>query len=433
MKIKQADQQINKLIHKESTRQRTSLQLIPSENYTSKAVRQAVGSVLMHKYSEGQVSKRYYEGNKYIDEIEELCKRRALKAFNLSGDDWGVNCQALSGSIANLAVYNAIIKPKNKIMSMYLYDGGHLSHGWKFKDRKTTLSSKIYKSVYYHVDKKTEVFNYDSIREIAKSEKPQLIISGGTSYPREIDHKQLSQIANEIGAYYMADIAHEAGLVIGKAHSSPFPYADVVTMTTHKTLRGPKGALIIAKKKLQDQIDKSVFPGIQGGPFNNNIAGIAVALEESLTKKFKQYSQKTVENAKLLAEYLKNQGYRLVSGGTDKHLILIDLENKASAKYVAKALNEAGLVVNKNTIPNEPNSPSNPSGIRIGTPTVTTRGMGQPEMKKIADWFDQVVDITRQNSDLKLEEFLTTIKKLDTIKDIRKDIKNLCGKFPLLN
>jgi glycine hydroxymethyltransferase len=355
-----------------------------------------------------------------------------LRAFGLNKDKWHVNVQAYSGSIANLAVYNALIESGDKIMGMYLFDGGHLSHGWQYKGKKVSLSSKIYKPVYYHVDPKTGEFDYDEVERIAKKEKPRILISGGTAYPREINHKKLAVIAKSINAYYMADIAHEAGLVAGKANSSPFPYADVITMTTHKTLRGPRGTLIFCKKELANNIDRSVFPGLQGGPFNNNIAAIAVCLKETQSPSFKKYATQVVKNAKILAKELKKKDFNLVSGGTDKHLLLIDLRNKNTVgKYVARALKYAGITTNMNTIPSEPNSPMNPSGIRLGTPTITTRGMKEGEMAEIARWIDKVVNAIQPYKDLEFDKFEKKIVKIKVVKEIRGKVKRLCRKFPL--
>ncbi len=431
MKNSQSNSDILKLIYQEKKRQENELQLIPSENYTSSDVRLALGSPLTHKYSEGQIEKRYYEGNEIIDKIEKVCKEEALKTFGLN-NKWHVNVQAYSGSIANLAVLNALLVPNDKILAMYLFEGGHLSHGWEYKKKKITLSSKIYNVNYYHVNDKTEVFDYEAISKIAEREKPNIIISGGTAYPREIDHKELSNIAKEINAYYLADIAHEAGLVAGKVNSSPFPFADIVTMTTHKTLRGPRGALIFCRKELSEKIDRSVFPGIQGGPFNNNIAAIAVCLKEAQTKAFKQYAKQVIKNTKQFENELKKYNFRLVAKGTDKHLLLINLLNKnISGKYASRALQIAGITLNKNTIPNEPSSPLDPSGIRLGTPTITTRGMKENEMKTIAKWINEVVEISKGYVRFNFDEFQKKVIDDQRIHDIKKEVIKLCKQFPL--
>lgn len=425
------DTEIDKLIQEERKRQLSTLQLIPSENYTSGAVREALGSVLVHKYSEGQIGKRYYEGNEIIDEIERLCKIRALKTFKLD-KSWHVNVQAHAGSNANLAVYNALLKSDQKILSMYLFEGGHISHGWKYKGRSVSISAKLYETSYYHVNKETGTFDYGEIRKTAQREKPRIIISGGTAYPRTINHEKLSEIAQEVNAFYMADIAHEAGLIAAEVNTSPFPYADVVTMTTHKTLRGPKGALIFCKKEYAEQIDRSVFPGLQGGPMNNNIAAIAVALKEAQSNKFKTYAKQVVRNAKVLAEELKKHNFKLISDGTDKHLILVDLRDKEiSGKYAARALSLAGIILNKNTIPGEPGSPFDPSGIRLGTPFITTMGMKEKEMKQIAEWINKTISITQPSVQLPFTRFQKKVSEFLEIKTIHKEVTNLCKNFSL--
>ncbi len=402
------------LIKKEEKRQAETLMMIPSENYTYPEVRQAVGSVLMHKYSEGQPQKRYYQGNDVIDEIELLTKINALELFKLTPDKWAVNCQALSGAPANLAIYNALLEVGDKILSLYLPDGGHLSHGWQTAERKVTLVSKIYNVDFYHVDPKTYLIDYDKLEKQAIKFKPKIITSGSTAYPREIDHKKLGEIAKKVGAYYLADVSHEAGLVAADVNTSPFPHADVVMMTTHKTLRGPRGALIFSHADLGAKIDSSVFPGIQGGPHNEIIAGIAIALQKANTKEFKVYAKKVIENAQVLANKLIDLKIPVVTSGTDKHLILIDLRPlEVNGTAVANALETAGIIVNKNTVPYDTASPMNPSGIRIGTPAITARGMGKKEMEKIADWIAEII-----------------INK-DSAAKIKSDVRKLCNAYKI--
>ena len=428
------------MIKKEEERQKNTLMMIPSENYTYPEVRQAVGSVLMHKYAEGQPKRRYYQGMANVDEIEELCEKRALEAFRLKEDGWGVNVQPYSGTPANLAVYNALLSPGDKIMAMYLPDGGHLSHGWEYKGNKITFVSKIYQVKFYHVDSKTEVFDYRKIEVMAKTFGPKLLISGGTAYPREIDHELMGKIAKKAGAYYMADIAHEAGLVAGGSNKSPFPYADVVTMTTHKTLRGPRGAMIFARRNLLEAVDASIFPGFQGGPHIHSIAGIAIALENTKTPKFKKYARDVVSNAQYLASLLENGGLRLVSGGTDKHIILVDLrDKKTSGWFVALALEQAGIVANRNTIPNDSGSPYYPSGLRLGTPATTARGMGKAEMQLIAGWILAVIELVSgyeipSNPEVRTTYLKAFKKKFENHKDlmgIAGEVKSLCKLFPV--
>lgn len=440
MRLSAVDHDIAKLIAQESARQRDVLEMIPSENYASPAVREAVGSVLMNKYAEGQVGKRYYQGNSVIDDVEKLCKDRAIKAFHLNASDWGVNVQPLSGSPANLAVYNGILDPGDRIMAMYLPDGGHLSHGWQLPNKKITIVSKFWDIEFYHVDPNTRVFDYDGIERQARKYLPKLLISGGTAYPRQIDHKRMAAIAHEVGAYYLADIAHEAGLVAAGVNTSPFPFADVVTMTTHKTLRGPRGAMIFARTELMDRINASVFPGIQGGPHEHTIAGIAVALGEVMKPVFGRYAKQVVANAQLLAKLFLDAGFDVVSGGTDKHLVLMDLRKTGeSAWIVAWALEYAHIVVNRNTVPFDTGSSVYPSGIRMGTPAITTRGMKEKEIKIIAAW---IIEVIHEVSHYRLPEgkearvaFIAKAKKQIAVNKkllaISKEVSTLCHKFPV--
>lgn len=386
------DTQIKKLIDAEKGRQKKVINLIASENYVSKDVLQALGTELVNKYAEGYATKRYYGGNEIVDKVELLTIDRALKLFNLKPTEWAVNVQALSGSPANVAVYLALVPQGGKIMGMSLDQGGHLTHGYK-----VSITGKFWTQVPYGVDKNTEVLNYESIKEIANREKPAIIVGGYTAYPREIDFKKLKEIADACGALLMIDMSHIAGLVAGKAYPSPFQYADVVTTTTHKTLRGPRSALIFSKidtRELNKKIDKAVFPGMQGGPHMNQIAAVAVALKEASTPAFKKYAMQIKKNAKTMAEELKNKGWRIISGGTDSHLILVDtwMDGKGiSGKEASDRLEKEGIIVNKNAIPFDTRPPVDPSGIRIGTAAETTRGKKEKDMKRIADRIDKIL------------------------------------------
>jgi glycine hydroxymethyltransferase len=441
--LNQIDPELSEVIKKEQQRQKEQLQLIPSENYTSKAVQEAVGSVLMNKYSEGQPGKRYYQGNQFIDEVELLAKSRALTLYNLDPDEWDVNVQAVTGSVANLAVLTALLEPGDTILSMFLYDGGHLSHGWQLPDgKKVAFSSKVFNVQYYRVNPQSERFDYNEIQKQAQELKPKLMISGGTAYPPEIDHERMAHIAHEVGAWYLADIAHEAGLVAAGVNSSPFAYADVVTMTTRKTLRGPIGAMIFSRREdneshhsrkgFNEMINRAVFPGLQGGPMNHSIGGIATCLKEALEPEFKDYAQQVVTNAKYLATALAGYGFHIVSGGTEKHLVLIDLQNKETrGRNLAMALEEANIITNANTHPNEQGSPFYPSGLRLGTPAVTSRGMKEPEMEQIAVWLNQVMEIIK-NTPLKLGEFSEELeKRKPALKVIAEEVKKLTALFPV--
>lgn len=435
-----AKDEIFDLIKAEKKRQKETLMMIPSENYTYPEVRDAVGSILMHKYAEGDPGRRYYQGNEVVDKVESLCERRVLEAFDLSPDKWHANVQPHSGCEANLAVYNGLIEVGDKIMSMFLPDGGHLSHGWHMGDRKVTLVSKIYDVHFYHVDPKTEVFDYAEIEKQAMKVRPKMIITGGTAYTRDIRYRKMASIAKKAGALFMADIAHEAGLIAAGAMKSPFPWADAVTFTTHKTIRGPRGAVIVVKKELGNQIDRSIIPGLQGGPHLHTIAGIAIALENTKSKKFRNYAQQTVSNAKALARELVLLGYHVVSGGTDKHLVLVDLRNKdTNGWFTAWAMEAAGIVANRNTVPNDSGSPFYPSGLRLGTPALTVRGMKERQMRQIANWIDQVVthvgprDLPEDVESRKvyLRKFLAEIGKDRVLRKIAGEVKVLCGEFPI--
>jgi glycine hydroxymethyltransferase len=386
------DTQIKKLIDAEKRRQKRMVNLIASENFVSKDVLEALGSELTNKYAEGYPGARYYGGNKVVDRVERLAQERALALFKLTPAEWVVNVQPLSGSPANLAVYTALVPQGGKIMGMSLAHGGHLTHG-----HKVSASGKFWTQISYGVDKKTTTLNYDELKEVAVRERPALIVAGFTAYPRMIDWKQFRAIADLCGAYLMVDMSHIAGLVAGGVYPSPFPYADVVTTTVHKTLRGPRSALIFSRKdsrELDTKIDKAVFPGLQGGPHLNQIAAVAVALKEAAAPAFKKYAAQVVKNAAAFSDEFQKLGWRVVSGGTDSHLILLDtwMSGKGiSGKEASDRLEKAGIIVNKNTIPNDTRTPVDPSGIRLGTAAETTRGKKEKDFVAIARRIDVVL------------------------------------------
>ncbi len=406
--LEQYDPQIHELIRQEEARESGSIRLIPSENYVSKAVMQASGSCLTNKYAEGYPNKRYYEGQQVTDLIEKTARERAKKLFKADH----ANVQPYSGSVANLAAYTALINPGDTIMGLSLPHGGHLTHGWK-----VSVTSRIFNSVQYMVSPDTGRFDYNQIEEAAKKYKPKIIISGATAYPREIDFEAFGQIAQNVGAYHVSDIAHIAGLVVAGIHQSPVPYADIVSTTTHKTLRGPRGGMLLCKAEHADKVDRAVFPGLQGGPHMHTLTAIAVAMAEADTPEFIAYAKQIVKNAKALAEKLLEYGFNLVSGGTDNHLILIDLRNKnVLGKKFAKALDRARIVSNYNTTPLDPAHPANPSGLRIGTPAITTRGMKEPEARQIAGFINKVVE---------------NIDNESVIEEVGKEVLLLCSHFPV--
>jgi glycine hydroxymethyltransferase len=407
--LRQTDPEVAELVEAEANRQFAKIRLIPSENYVSQAVLDATGTVLTNKYSEGYAGRRYYEGQQLIDPIESLAIDRAKALFGVDH----ANVQPYSGSPANLAVYLAFCKPGDTIMGMGLPAGGHLTHGWN-----VSITGKFFRSVAYGVKKETGRVDLDEVRELAKKERPKLLWCGGTAIPRTIDFAGFKSIADEVGAILVADIAHIAGLVAGGAHPSPAGHADVVSTTTHKTLRGPRGGMLMCKAQHASAIDKAVFPGLQGGPHNQTTAGIAVALKEASTPDFKRYAGQIVTNSRALAEELLARGYDLVSGGTDNHLILIDLTNKGvPGKKAAQALDRAGLVLNYNTVPFDPRKPFDPSGVRLGTPSVTSRGMGAAEMKHVADWLDRGVQAAKNEDGAALDKIFA-------------EVRELTGKFP---
>jgi glycine hydroxymethyltransferase len=381
--LKQTDPEIYDLIRAEERYEIDSVRLIPSENYVSRAVLEATGSILTNKYSEGYSGRRYYEGQRYIDQIENIVVARARELFGAEH----ANVQPYSGSPANLAVYLALLKPGDTLMGLALPHGGHLTHGWA-----VSATGIFWRAVHYQVDRESQRIDYDAVRDLAKKERPKIIVTGATAYPRQFDFKIFGEIAKEVGAFMLADISHIAGLIVAGAHPDAVPYADVVTTTTHKTLRGPRGAMILCRNEVAEKIDKAVFPGLQGGPHNHTTAAIGVALKEAATPAFKEYGHQIVRNARAMAEELLAHGFNLVSGGTDNHLILIDLTNKkVIGKKGAQALDRAGIICNYNTVPYDPRKPFSPSGLRLGTPAVTSRGMGEGEMRQIARWIDQAI------------------------------------------
>jgi glycine hydroxymethyltransferase len=377
------DPKVLELIRAEERRQADKIRLIPSENYVSRAVLEATGSVFTNKYSEGYAGKRYYEGQQCVDPLETMAQERACSLFGAEH----ANVQPYSGSPANLAVYFAFLKPGDKVMGLALPMGGHLTHGWN-----VSITGRYFQSVQYGVRKDTGRIDLDEVRDLARRERPQLLWAGGTAYSRLWDFAAMAEIAREVGARFAVDMAHVAGLVAGGAHPSPIPHADVVTTTTHKTLRGPRGGMILCRTAHASALDKAVFPGLQGGPHDHTTAGIAVALHEAAQPAFREYAQNVVKNAAALAAELMARGYHVVSGGTDNHLILVDLTSKnITGKIAAKALDKAGIELNYNSVPYDTRKPFDPSGIRLGSPSVTSRGMGPTEMKQIASWMDRVM------------------------------------------
>lgn len=422
--IKKKDPEIYEAIMGELQRQSENLELIASENYVDYSILEAAGCIMTNKYAEGypyrrsketgeltyRLSGRYYGGCDFVNDAERLAIERAKELFGAEH----ANVQPHSGSQANMAVYFAVLNPGDKIMGLSLAHGGHLTHG-----HDVSFSGIFYKVVHYGVDPATEQFNYDEILKIAKQEKPKLIMCGASAYPRIIDFKKFREIADEVDAYLVADIAHIAGLIVAGLHPSPIPYADFVTTTTHKTLRGPRGGMILCKAKYQDQLDKTVMPGIQGGPLMHIIAAKAIAMKQAQSEEFKQYQHQIIKNAHTLADTLAELNFKLVSGGTDNHLMLINLGKKGegpSGKKIEEALDKAGITANKNTVPFDTRSPFVTSGIRLGTPAVTTRGMKEPEMVEIANFIKSVYD--NYDNDEKLAE-------------VKKQVKELCDRFPI--
>jgi glycine hydroxymethyltransferase len=406
--LKNQDEQVFAIVEREEKRQNEEIELIASENYVTPAVLEAMATVLTNKYSEGYPGHRYYGGNYIIDDIENLAIERVKKLF----DAEHVNVQPLSGSPANAAVYMAFLNPGDKVLGLKLDHGGHLSHG-----HKVNFSGRLYNFVQYGVNPETGIIDMAEVREIALREKPKMIVAGFSAYSREIDWQKFQDIADEIGAYTFADIAHIAGLIAGKQLKNPVPIFDVVSTTTHKTLRGPRGAIIMCKEKYAKQVNSAVFPGMQGGPHDHITAAKAVAFGEALKPEFTEYAKQIIKNAKTMAEEFINLGYRIVSGGTDNHLMVVDLSSKGLAgKEAEVAWEKIGISVSRSTIPNDPNPPMNPSGVRLGTPAITTRGMKEQEMKLIVSLMDKA--LMNREDEAKLAEF-------------KEEIKKLCAQFPI--
>lgn len=407
MKLEKSDSEVYELVKKEIEREEYSLIMIASENYVFEDILEAQGCVLTNKYAEGYPFKRYYSGCYFLDKIEEIAIERAKKLFNAEH----ANVQPHSGSSANMAVYYAVLNFGDTILGMDIDHGGHLTHG-----ARVSFSGKFYRTVGYKVSQKNEMLDYDEIRDIALKEKPKLIVAGASAYSRIIDFKKFREIADEVGAYLMADIAHIAGLIVTGYHPSPIEYAHFVTTTTHKTLRGPRGGLILCKQEFAKKIDSAVFPGIQGGPLMHVIAAKAVALKNAMSEDFKEYSKQIIINAQHLCKKMMEKGYRIVSGGTDNHLFLVDLTNEGiTGKIAQEALEKSGIMINKNLIPFDTKSPMVTSGIRIGTPAITTRGMKETEMELIAELIDKVL---KDPENEKIQN------------EVRKEVKDLCLKFP---
>ncbi len=438
MLLETHDPELAAIMRRERARQRDGVELIPSENYVSAAVLEAMGSILTNKYSEGYPGRRYYGGNEHIDEVERLAQNRARALFGVPH----ANVQPYSGSPANLAVYLATCDPGDTIMGQNLPDGGHLTHGWK-----VSATGTYYKSVPYHV-RPDGYIDFDDVWRLAREHKPRLIWCGATAYVREFPFAEFAKVADEVGAYFAADIAHVAGLVAGGVHPSPVPHAHVITTTTHKTLRGPRGAMImvsdrgVAKdRELPDKIDRAIFPGLQGGPHDHTTAAIAVALSEAAKPEFKSYAAQIVANAKAFAAALLDHRFKLVTGGTDNHMLLVDLTPDGIGRgvFMQEALDAVGITVNKNTIPGEPSSAFYPSGIRLGTPAATTRGMREPEMRQLAGWMAQVrgeaqefqLPEGREARNQVLRQFRTWIKDNRRLTGIREEVRVLCRRFPV--
>ncbi|KAJ4708163.1 Serine hydroxymethyltransferase [Melia azedarach] len=444
--LSEADPEVCEIISKEKDRQYKSLELIASENFTSRAVMEAVGSCLTNKYSEGLPGKRYYGGNEYIDELETLCQKRALAAFHLDENEWGVNVQPLSGSPANFEVYTAILNPHDRIMGLDLPHGGHLSHGFMTPKRRVSGTSIYFESMPYRLDESAGLVDYDMLEKTATLFRPKLIIAGASAYPRDFDYPRMRKIADAVGAFLMMDMAHISGLVAASVVADPFEYCDIVTTTTHKSLRGPRGGMIFFKKEpvlgvdLESAINNAVFPGLQGGPHNHTIGGLAVCLKHAQSPEFKAYQDRVVSNCRALASRMIELGYKLVSGGSDNHLVLVDLRPLGiDGARVEKILDMASITLNKNSVPGD-KSALVPGGIRIGSPAMTTRGFTEKEFIAVADFIHEGVQITLEAKQLvkgsKLQDFMKVVTSpdftlLNTVSDLRGRVETLTTQFPI--
>jgi len=444
--LSELDPDMNAIIEQEKQRQFRGLELIASENFTSRAVMEAVGSCLTNKYSEGLPGKRYYAGNEFIDQSERLCQQRALEAFHLDSSAWGVNVQPLSGSPANFAVYTALLQPHDRIMGLDLPHGGHLSHGFMTAKKRVSATSIYFESMPYRLDESTGFIDYEMLEKTATLFRPKLIIAGASAYPRDIDYPRMRQIADTVGAYLMMDMAHISGLIAASIMANPFDFCDVVTTTTHKSLRGPRGGMIFFKKEpvlginLETAINNAVFPGLQGGPHNHTIGGLAVCLKQAVTAEFKAYQIQVVANCRALAKRLMDLGYNLVSGGSDNHLVLVDLRPLGiDGARVENVLDAASITLNKNSVPGD-KSAMVPGGIRIGTPALTTRGLLEDDFIKVADFIHEGVQIAIKAKgsvqSTKLKDFIEFIEsdnfqQRNSISDLKRQVESFASQFPL--